>query len=169
MVAVDRVFKQFRTSFLGKSSPVHLFWGSFDLAVTRFSGRPAPLHPGGMPALPDAVAQEAYDHEVPRPVSGPVAAGSTMRRSMPTPIRRRMDTQTPRARPEAAFWHPDLGEFVLPYEAVRSAPDPEATLLQFLESTYESAAELGGWDRAALECRPAAPLAPRPVRKAGAS
>lgn len=166
-VAVDRVFKQFRTSFLGKSSPVHLFWGSFDLAVTRFSGRLAPLHPGGVAALPDTVAQEAYDHEVASagfwPGGGGIDSPAFYAYAYPAPEGYSHAT----ARPDAAFWHRELGEFVLPYDAVRSAPDPDATLLRFLESTYQAAADLGNWDRQALECAPGAPLAPRPAHTAG--
>jgi hypothetical protein len=165
-VAVDRVFKQFRTSFLGKSSPVHLFWGSFDLAVTRFSGRLAPLHAGGVPALPDAVAQEAYDHEVASagfwPGGGGIEYPAFYAYAYPAPE----GYSSARVRPDAAFWHRDLGEFVLPYATVWSAPDPDATLLEFLESTYEAAANLGGWNRRALECVPGVPLVPRRVHTA---
>ena len=166
-IAVDRVFKHFRTSFLGKSSPVHLFWGSFDLAVTRFSGRRAPLHPGGVPALPDSVAWEAYDHEVASagfwPGGGGVEQAAFYAYAYPAPDGY---TAAPVA-PDAAFWSPGLGEFILPYEAVRTAPDPEAALLAFLESTYRAAADLGGWDRQALECERGVPRRPRSVRVSG--
>jgi predicted GNAT family acetyltransferase len=163
-VAVDRVFKQFRTSFIGKSSPVHLFWGSFDLAVTRFSGRPAPLHPGGIPALPDAVAQEAYDHEVASagfwPGGGGIDYPAFYAYAYPTPP----GYAAAAIEPEAAFWSAGLGEFILPYDAVRTAADPEAALLRFLTSSYAAAADLGGWDRQALECEPGVPRRPRAVR-----
>ncbi len=149
----DRVFKIFRARFIGKCSPVHFFWGSFDLAVTRFSGRAAPPHPGGVPHLPLAVAREAYSHEVSSAGFWPGNA------AMPEPIFYSYAYPTPDGfaealvRPEAARWHPTLREFVLPYEAVRTAADPDATLLEFLQSSYETAANLSGWDREALEHR----------------
>ena len=163
LASIDRVFKAFRTSFLGKSSPVHLFWGSFDLAVTRFSGRRAPLHPGGVPALPDTVAQEAYDHEV-------ASAGFWPGAGLGYPAFYAYAYPLPAGyaeavvRPGEAFFHPKLREFVLPYDAVRAAADPEAVLLGFLESTYLAAATLGNWDRDALECSPGQPLRPRTAR-----
>ena len=160
-VSVERVFNRFRTSFLGKSSPVHLFWGSFDLAVTRFSGRRAPLHPGGVPALPDEVAQEAYDREVWSAGFWPGGNGidypAFYAYAYPAPNGYR----AAQVQPDAAFWHEDLSEFVLPYDALQSAADPDADLLAFLVSTYEAAADLGGWDRALLEC---AQGLPRQVR-----
>lgn len=163
LVAVDRVFNRFRTSFLGKSSPVHLFWGSFDLAVTRFSGRRAPLHPGGIPALPDDVAQEAYDREVSSagfwPGGGGIDYPAFYAYAHPAPNGFRSAS----VRPDAAFWHEGLSEFVLPYEAVQSAADPDAALIAFLESTYEAAADLGGWDRDLLECATGKPRKVRPV------
>lgn len=162
LVAIDRVFNRFRTSFLGKSSPVHLFWGSFDLAVTRFSGRRAPLHPGGIPALPDDVAQEAYDREVSSagfwPGGGGLDYPAFYAYAYPAPNGYRAAS----VQPEAAFWHEDLSEFVLPYEAVQSAADPDAALMAFLVSTYEAAADLGGWDRDLLECVPGRPGQVRP-------
>jgi hypothetical protein len=162
LVQVDRVFKQFRTSFLGKVSPVHLFWGSFDLAVTRFSGRSAPLHPGGLPHLPDAITREAYSHEVSSAGFWPGGGGldaAFYSYAYPAP-----DGFTDaRVAPEAAHYDDALGEFLLPYDAVRCSSDPDATLLAFLESTYRSAADLGRWDREALECPPGQPLRPRPV------
>ena len=165
--AIDRVFKSFRTAFLGKSSPVHLFWGSFDLAVTRFSGRPAPLHPGGIPALPDAVAQEAYDREVASagfwPGGGGIDYPAFYAYAYPAPA----GYGDAAIRPKEAFWHKDLGEFILPYEAVRLAPDPEATLLAFMESAYSAAATLAKWDRASLECEPGRPRRPREARPGG--
>ncbi|QIJ77751.1 N-acetyltransferase [Methylobacterium sp. NI91] len=153
-MAVDRVFKAFRTSFLGKSSPVHLFWGALDLAVTRFSGRRAPLHRGGIPALPDDVAREAYDREVASvgfwPGGGGLDYPAFYAYAYPAPSGFRSAS----VRPDAAFWHEELGEFVLPYDAVRSAVDPDEALMAFLVSTYEAAADRGGWDRDLLECVP---------------
>ena len=149
-----RVFNAFRARFIGKCSPVHCFWGALDLAVTRFSGRPAPRHPGGIPNLPDVVTVEAYSHEVSSCGFWPGNA------SAPDPIFYSYAYPTPEGfaessvRPDAAFWLADLGEFVLPYEVVRTADDPDATLTAFLESTYEAAANLAQWDRADLE-RPA--------------
>jgi predicted GNAT family acetyltransferase len=161
-MAVDRVFKVFRTSFTGKSSPVHLFWGSFDLAVTRFSGRRAPLHSGGVPSLSDEVTQEAYDREVSSagfwPGGGGIDYPAFYAYAYPTPN----GFRNARVRPEAAFWHDGLSEFMLPYEAVQSAADPDEALLAFLVSTYEAAADLGGWDRDLLECRQGRPGQARP-------
>jgi predicted GNAT family acetyltransferase len=152
LVAADRVFNRFRTSFLGKSSPVHLFWGALDLAVTRFSGRRAPLHPGGIPALPDDVTQEAYDREVSStgfwPGGGGIDYPAFYAYAYPTPNGYRSAP----VRPDAAFWHDGLSEFILPYDAVQSAPDPDEALMTFLVSTYEAAADLGRWDRDLLEC-----------------
>jgi len=163
LLDVERVFQRFVTGFVGKASPVHLFWGALDLAVTRFSGRRAPLHPGGIPGLPDAVVREAYSHEETSAGFWPGGSGADDAAFYcyvwPEP------PGFPEAPvlPPAARYDPALREFLLPYEAVRAAPDPEATLLAFLESTYEAAAELGGWDRAALECPPGRPGVPRPV------
>ncbi|MEL7685112.1 DUF5996 family protein [Citromicrobium bathyomarinum] len=146
-----RVMYQFRTGFVGKSSPVHLFWGSFDLAVTRFSGREAPLHPGGFPNLPDTVTREAYSHEVASfgfwLGGGGVEEAAFYAYGYPTP--ERLDQAG--IEPAGAYWHTDLGEFVLPYAAVRSADDPEAVLLRFLESAYRAVATRGDWDCAALD------------------
>ncbi|MDQ0314921.1 DUF5996 family protein [Amorphus orientalis] len=165
LMAIDRVFTTFRTSFLGKSSPVHLFWGSFDLAITRFSGQRAPLHPAGIPALPDDVAQEAYDREVSSagfwPGGGGIDYPAFYAYAYPTPGGFRAAS----VRPDAAFWHEGMSEFVLPYEAVQSAADPDAALMDFLVSTYEAAADLGGWDRDLLECVPGRP---RQVRTSSA-
>jgi len=148
----DRVFKQFRTGFLGKASPVHFFWGSFDLAVTRFSGRAAPRHPGGVPNLPDAVAHEAYSHEVSSagfwPGGGAIDYPAFYSYVYPEPP----GFRATKVRPDAAFFSEALGEFVLPYDAVRSAADPDRALLDFLQSTYEAAAISAKWDREALEC-----------------
>ena len=150
LVQVDRVFSQFRARFIGKVSPVHFFWGAFDLAVTRFSGRTAPAHRGGIPNCADWVMVEAYSHEVSSagfwPGTGlgeaafyayayPVAAGFT-----DYPVE-----------PGAAYFHQALGEFILPYEAVRTAADPDRMLLSFLQTTYEAAAVSANWDRRALE------------------
>jgi hypothetical protein len=146
------VFTHFRTGFLGKASPVHFFWGSFDLAVTRFSGRIAPPHPGGVPNLPDTVAREAYSHEVSSagfwPGGGAIDYPAYYSYAYPAPE----GFAAARVRPDAAFWSKELGEFILPYDAVRTAREPERELMAFLQSTYGAAADLGTWDRAALEC-----------------
>ncbi len=151
LLQVDRVFKRFRSRFIGKCSPVHMFWGSFDLAVTRFSGRPAPLHPGGVPHLSDAVVREAYSHEVSSagfwPGGGGVDEACFYAYAYPTP----KGFADAAVRPQGARFGAELGEFLLPYEAVRTADDPDAALLDFLQSTYDAAADLGGWDRAALD------------------
>jgi hypothetical protein len=163
LVEIDRVFKHFRTGFLGKVSPVHLFWGSFDLAVTRFSGRPAPRHPGGVPALPDSVTREAYSHEVSSagfwPGGGGVDFPAFYSYAYPKPV----GFETALPSPRSAYFDPKLGEFLLPYDAVRQSSDPIATLMDFLQSTYRFAADLGRWDRAALECSEGIPRQPRPV------
>jgi Family of unknown function (DUF5996) len=163
LVQIDRVFKRFRTRFLGKSSPVHFFWGSFDLAVTRFSGKTAPPHPGGIPHLPDAVTREAYSHEVSSagfwPGGGGIDEPCFYSYAYPTP---EGFASTPVSPMEARF-EPKLGEFLLPYEAVKSEPDPETPLLAFLQSTYEAAANLAGWHRASLECPEGRPGEPRLV------
>lgn len=146
------VFAQFRSGFLGKASPVHFFWGSFDLAVTRFSGRRAPRHPGGVPNLPDGVAQEAYSHEVSSagfwPGGGGIEYPAYYSYAYPAPD----GFATAPVQPAQAFFSTALGEFILPYEAVRTAADPRAALMDFLQSTYAAAADLGRWDRAALDC-----------------
>jgi hypothetical protein len=153
LVQADRVFKKFRSRFLGKVSPVHFFWGSFDLAVTRFSGRRAPVHPGGIPNLPDWVTREAYSHEVSScgfwPGNDKFPRPAFYSYAYPEP-----DGFGKQAvKPEAAFYSDDWREFFLPYDAVREAPDPDATLLDFLETTYAAAATRGGWDRDALEVK----------------
>jgi hypothetical protein len=151
-----RVLQEFRSRFVGKCSPVHFWWGAFDLACTRFSGRPAPPHPGGFPNLPDRVTREAYSHECisagwwPGNVGGPVAEPAFYAYAYPEPA----GCPDAAIRPREASYHPALHEWILPYDTVRRAADPDATLLEFLQSTYEAAATLGGWDRAALE-RPA--------------
>ncbi|MDP1585584.1 MAG: DUF5996 family protein [Bradyrhizobium sp.] len=164
LVSTQRVMTHFRTGFLGKVSPVHFFWGSFDLAVTRFSGRGAPRHPGGVPNLPNDVAAEAYSHEVSSagfwPGSpGPVDYPAFYSYAYPAPD----GFAEAKVKPDAAFFSKLLGEFVLPYEAVRNAPDPDAALMDFLRSTYDAAADLGAWDRAALECDLGEAGKPRPV------
>lgn len=151
LAQVDRVFTAFRARYIGKVSPVHLFWGALDLAVTRFSGRGAPQHAGGVPNLPDWVAREAYSHEVSSagfwPGSGPVNFPAFYSYAYPEPDGYR----TSPIKPSGAFYHPDLREFILPYDEVRTAGDPDAVLLEFLQSTYEAAANAAHWDRAALE------------------
>jgi Family of unknown function (DUF5996) len=165
LMQVDRVFRLFRSAFLGKSSPVHFFWGSFDLAVTRFSGRPAPLHPGGVPGLPDTVTREAYSHEVssagfwPGSDAYPQAAFYSYAYPMPPGF------SEARVEPDGAAWAAEMGEWLLPYEAVRTASDPDAALLAFLESTYRAAADLSHWDRS-LECEIGVPGRPRPMAQA---
>jgi hypothetical protein len=150
LVEMERVFKRFRTRFVGKSSPVHQFWGALDLALTRFSGRPAPPHPGGALNCGPHVMWEAYSHEVsscgywPGP---PGEEGVLYAYAYPEPPGYR---DVPVA-PAGARWDDDLGEFVLPYEHVRTANDPCALLLEFLQRTYEAAATTAGWDRAMLE------------------
>ena len=162
LVQADRVFKLFRSAFLGKVSPVHFFWGSFDLALTRFSGRRAPLHPGGIPGLPNVITREAYSHEVssagfwpgndafPRPAfysyAYPVPAGYRDRHVSPE-----------------AYFDSTLGEFIMPYDSLRSSADPDALLLDFLSSTYAAAADSGQWDRASLECPLGAPARVREI------
>jgi hypothetical protein len=151
LVQSDRVMKQFRGRFIGKCSPVHLFWGAMDLAVTRFSGRTAPEHPGGIPNLPDPVTREAYSHEVSScgfwPGTPPVDYPAYYSYAYPAPA----GFSEARVGPDGAFYSTDFGEFILPYDVVRTASNPDATLLQFLQSTYEAAATLAHWDRAALE------------------
>ena len=151
LVQADRVFKTFRAGFIGKCSPVHFFWGGADLAVTRFSGRPAPPHPGGIPNLPDRVVREAYSQEVSScgfwPGGGAIAYPAFYSYAYPEPAA----FSAARVRPAAAFYGPDMREFFLPYEAVRTADSPDDTLLEFLHSTYDAAATLAAWDRGALE------------------
>jgi Family of unknown function (DUF5996) len=147
----NRVFNAFRTRFIGKCSPVHFFWGAPDLAVTRFSGRRAPEHRGGVPHLPDWVAREAYSHEVSScgfwPGGGPVPYPAFYSYAYPEPN----GFAQARVRPSAAFYSDELREFLLPYDAVRESESPDETLLAFLQSTYEAAANLGKWDRGSLE------------------
>lgn len=151
LVQADRVLKIFRGRFIGKCSPVHYFWGAPDLAVTRFSGRPAPTHPGGIPHLPDWITRDAYSHEVSSAGfwagGGPIGDAAFYSYAYPEPP----GFAEAAVRPEAAFYHRELREFVLPYEAVRTAADPDAMLLAFLQDTYVAAANLGHWNRASLE------------------
>jgi hypothetical protein len=151
LVQSDRVFKRFRARFIGKCSPVHFFWGAPDLAVTRFSGRRAPEHPGGIPNLADRVTREAYSHEVSScgfwPGGGAIPYPAFYSYAYPEPAG---FSQAP-VEPAAAFYTTDLREFILPYDDVRQAESPDQTLLAFLQSTYEAAANLAGWDRTSLE------------------
>ena len=150
LIQVDRVFTQFRSGFIGKASPVQFFWGSFDLAATRFSGRTAPPHPGGMPNVGDWVMREAYSHEVSSAGFWPGGQGADAAfysYAYPEPEGFRQAA----IRPQAAFYYEDLGEFLVPYEDVRRSEQPDELLLAFLQSTYEAAADLGQWDRSALE------------------
>lgn len=158
LLKIDAVFNEFRTSFIGKVSPVHLFWGSFDLAVTRFSGRSAPTHPGGIPNLPDDVTREAYSHEVSSagfwPGGGGIDEPCFYSYAYPAPD----GFSDASIEPRTAYFKPGLGEFLLTYEDVRKSKDPRATLFAFLSSTFRAAADLGNWDSAKLE---------RPVGKIG--
>lgn len=151
LLQADRLLKQFRSRFVGKCSPVHFFWGSFDLAVTRFSGRRAPLHPGGVPNLGNWVAQEAYSHECSScgfwPGSGPVKQAAFYSYAYPEP----KGFRNYPIRPAQAYYEESLREFVLPYDEVRRASDPDRMVLEFLQTTYEAAAERAGWNRKELE------------------
>lgn len=160
LVAADVVLNTFRSRFVGKASPVHFFWGGFDLASTRFSGRPAPLHPGGIPNCPDWVMEEAYSGQLwssgwwPQSVApGPAFYAY----AYPEPD----GFRTAAVRPADATYDTPLGEYLLPYDAVRAAPDPAGRVLEFLQSTYEAAAEMGGWDRSAIEAAAAPARPPR--------
>ena len=151
LVQADRVFKQFRTRFLGKCSPVQFFWGAPDLAVTRFSGRRAPEHPGGIPNLPDWVTREAYSHEVSScgfwPGGGTIPYAAFYAYAYPEPE----GFSAAPIRPDGAFYSQDFREFILPYDLVRQSESPDETLLEFLQSAYEAAANLAQWDRGSLE------------------
>jgi len=153
LLQADRVLKRFRSGFIGKASPVHFFWGSFDLAVTRFSGRTAPAFTGKVPGLATAVMAEAYSHEVSSAGFWPGGNGIDYpcfySYAHPTPD----GFRNAPVRPAGAFFSEALGEYLLPYEEVRNTADPDAALLSFLQSTYEAAAEAGRWDRTALEAR----------------
>jgi hypothetical protein len=162
LVQSDRVFKDFRSRFCGKNSPVHFFWGSFDLTVTRFSGRPAPPHPGGIPNLPDAVTREAYSQEESSLGFWPGNAAT------PTPIFYSYAYPEPprfaeaKVQPAAAFYDPKFREFMLPYDAVRTAEKPDEVLLDFAQSTYDAGSILGKWDRDALhEVKPSLHFPPQ--------
>ena len=148
-VWVDQVFQEFRAEFIGKVSPVHFFWGSFDLAVTRFSGRPAPERPGA-----DPITREAYSHEVSSagfwPGGGDIKAPAFYSYAAPEPP----GFAEQKVRPQAAYYHPQMKEFLLLYDDVRRATSPKAALMEFIESTYDAAANLGKWDRKALERSP---------------
>jgi hypothetical protein len=151
LVQADRLFKEFRVRFTGKCSPVHFFWGAPDLAVTRFSGRRAPEHPGGVPHLPDWVAREAYSDEVSScgfwPGGGPIPYPAFYSYAYPEPD----GFAAASIRPEDAFYSRDLHEFILPYEIVRQSDSRDQMLFEFLQTTYEAAADLGKWDRSFLE------------------
>ena len=151
LLQADRVFKEFRSRFCGKCSPVHFFWGSFDLAVTRFSGRPAPPHPGGIPHLPDAITREAYSQEVSSlgfwPGNDQIPTALFYSYAYPSPD----GFAQAKVKPAAASFHPQLGEFVLPYDDVRGAESPDDAVLEFAQTTYDAAATLAKWDRAAFE------------------
>lgn len=156
LLQADRLFKEFRSGFVGKSSPVQFFWGSFDLAVSRFSGRPAPPHPGGFPNFPDAAVREAYSHEEFSAGFWPGGNGvdaAFYAYAYPEP----QGYAQSRIHPGTAGWNQQLKEFLLPYEAARACADPGAAVREFLNSTYEAAADLANWDRAALERRPKQP------------
>lgn len=152
LVQADRVMARFRAGYLGKASPVHFFWGGFDLATTRFSGRTAPPHPGGLPNFPSDVAAEAYSHEL---TSVGLWFGD---RSAPEPVFYSYAYPTPdgfasaAVEPSSASWVAALGEFVLPYDAARASSDTDAELLAFFSSTHAAAANSAGWDRSQLEC-----------------
>lgn len=151
LVQVDRVMKEFRARFIGKCSPVHLFWGAMDLAVTRFSGRPAPVHPGGIPNLPDRVTREAYSHEVAScgfwSGTPPIDYPAFYAYAYPEPA----GFADARVGPKGAFYSADFREFILPYDRVRESSAPDEALIEFFQTTYDRAADLAKWDRAALE------------------
>lgn len=151
LVQADRLLKQFRAGFIGKASPVHFFWGGFDLAATRFSGRRAPPHPGGVPNLPDWVTREAYSHEVSSCGFWPGAEAMPQSVFYAYAYPEPEGFRTSPVLPPAARYNAELGEFLLPYDAVRGSASPDATVLEFLQSSYEAAADRGAWDRAALE------------------
>jgi Family of unknown function (DUF5996) len=159
LVQVDRVLKGFQTGFVGKASPVHLFWGGFDLATTRYSGRPAPRHPGGVPNCPDWVMEEAESHQNVTAGWWPLSDGGPAFYSYTYP--QPDGFQSAAVRPAHAHFDDRLGEFLLPYDEVRTAADPDAAVLAFLHSTYEAGADLGGWDRLALEPAERPPGPPR--------
>ena len=151
LVQADRILKEFRGGFIGKCSPVHFFWGALDLAVTRFSGRRAPVHPGGVPNLPDRVTRDAYSHEVSScgfwPGGGAISYPAFYSYAYPEP---EGFSKAP-VSPSEAFYSADLREFILSYDVVRQSASPDETLLKFLQTTYEAASNFGKWDRASLE------------------
>jgi Family of unknown function (DUF5996) len=153
LVHADRALKEFRGKFMGKSSPSHFWWGAFDISCTRFSGRPAPRHPGGIPNTPDSVTREAYSHECisagwwPGTVGSPVAEPAFYAYSYPEPA----GCDVAPIQPASAYYHPEMHEWILPYESVRTAKAPERELMDFFQSTYEAAADRGKWDRSVLE------------------
>ncbi len=153
LIGADRALEEFRAPFLGKVSPVHFFWGSSDLAVTRFSGARAPKHPGGAPNCPNWVMEEAYSHEVSSAGFWPGSADSPQAVFYSYAYPEPAGFKGAAVRPGGAYYLEAMGEFVLPYEAVRRSEDPEGDLRAFFDSTYEAAAELAGWDREALERR----------------
>jgi hypothetical protein len=161
LLQVDRVFKTFRARFIGKCSPVHFFWGAADLAVTRFSGRSAPKHPGGIPNLPDWVTQEAYSHEVSScgfwAGGEPIPYAAFYSYAYPEPA----GFAASLVAPAGTFYSNELREFILPYDVVRQAASPDHAVLQFLQTTYEAAANCGAWERNALERRDTAGKAPK--------
>jgi hypothetical protein len=162
LIQIQRVFQQFRTRFVGKCSPIHLFWGAFDLAVTRFSGRPAPLHPGGAPFTADTIMQEAYEQEVSSagfwPGGGLAPSPCFYSYAYPAP-----DGFAKATVPSPGYYDDKLGEFLLSYDAVANSDDPDATLMTFLQTTYELAADLGHWNRPVLE-RTDGPIGSPPSR-----
>jgi hypothetical protein len=164
LLQADRLFKLYRTCFLGKSSPSHFFWGSFDLAITRFSGRPAPRHAGGVPHLPDAVVLDAYSHEVMSagfwPGGGGFDDAAFYAYAYPEPAGFREAKVRPAG---VASYSQAMGEWILPYEAVRTAADPEAMVWEFLTTAYAAAADAAAWDRNALDCGPGRPRVVRPA------
>jgi hypothetical protein len=164
LLSINHVFQAFRSGFIGKVSPAHLFWGSFDFAVTRFSGRDAPKHPGGIPALPDDITREAYSHEVSSAGfwagGGPIDEAAFYSYAYPMPT----GFDAADVLPSAAYFDTNAGEFILPYEAVRTSGNPEAVLMSFLNSTYDAAASLGDWDRKSLECDIGVAGKPRLIR-----
>jgi hypothetical protein len=152
LLTADRILKTFRTGFLGKASPTHFFWGSFDLAVTRFSGRRAPPHPGGIPHLPDAVAREAYSHEVSSAGFWPGGPGCEEAVFYSYAYPEPPGFREARLDVAGARFDATLGEYVLPWAAARVAADPEAAVMAFLQATYAAAADNAEWDREGLEC-----------------
>jgi hypothetical protein len=156
MSHTDRALKTFRGGFLGKSSPSHFWWGGYDMACTRFSGRRAPQHPGGIPNLPDYVTREAYSHECisagwwPGGLGTPVAEPAFYAYSYPEPP----GCDVAPIKPSGAYYHPSMHEWILPYESVRTSASPERDLQDFFQSTYETAADLAKWDRSSLERQP---------------